>query len=106
VPLRLPGELTAAGVDATAFAAALTAEGIPAKPIFPPWQRTPAYRAAGLRDTPEAAFAARSVVALPHQMLLEPAACADAAAALEKITRDGVPELLAWQERRLAGVAS
>jgi len=108
VPLRLPGTLIAAGVDAVTFATALNAEGIPAKPIFPPWQRTPAYResAGSLRDTPKAAFAARSVVALPHQMLLAPAACADVAAALVKITRDGVPELLAWQKRCLAEVAS
>lgn len=108
VLLRLPDTLTTAGVGATAFAAALAAEGIPAKPIFPPWQQTPAYQqsAGRLRDTPEAVFAARSVVTLPHQMLLEPAACADVAAALGKITREGVPELLAWQKCRLAEVAS
>jgi dTDP-4-amino-4,6-dideoxygalactose transaminase len=85
-------------------ATALTAEGVPAKQLFPPWQTTPAY--AGhpqISDgpTPHAALAAATVVALPHRLLQDFTVADDVIAALAKLTNH--PDtLLAWQKEQAA----
>lgn len=104
VLLRIPESLAEHGVHAATVAAALSEEGVPAKPLFPPWQTTPAY--AGhpqISDapTPHAAHAAATVVALPHRLLLDFAVAADVIAALAKLTSHP-KDLLAWQNKQAA----
>jgi len=99
VLLRAPAALAERGVHAAALAAALTAEGIPAKALFSPWQTTPAYiddPRCGVIATPSAEHAAATVVALPHPLLLDPHVAEDTAAALAKVTA-GADDLLTWQ---------
>jgi 3-amino-5-hydroxybenzoate synthase len=102
VLMRTPDVLTERGIHATTLAAALTAEGIPAKALFPPWQATPAYaaspRCAAIR-TPHAEHAAATVIALPHPLLLDPHVADDTTTALTKVT--ACPgDLLAWQDEQ------
>jgi dTDP-4-amino-4,6-dideoxygalactose transaminase len=100
VLMRAPAALAGRGIHAATLAAALTAEGIPAKALFPPWQATPAYtdspRCGAIR-TPHAGHAAATVIALPHPLLLDPHVADDTTAALTKITACA-GDLLAWQD--------
>ncbi len=75
--------------DATEMARLLTAEGIPAAPMYPAWQTTPAYRGepaiAGHR-TPVAVHATNNVVWLHHRLLLDgPTGVGDILTALSKV---------------------
>ncbi|MEV7869592.1 DegT/DnrJ/EryC1/StrS family aminotransferase [Streptomyces sp. NPDC088124] len=100
VLLRLPVSLTERGVRASTVAAALTAEGIPARTLFPPWQSTPAYRdepQVSVVPTSRAFEAAATTVTLPHQLLLDPYFPAQTASALSKIIV-AVDDLIAWQQ--------
>jgi 3-amino-5-hydroxybenzoate synthase len=106
VLVRLPAPLAERGVHAATAAAAMTAEGIPAKPLFPPWQTTPAYaghpRARRTR-TPQAAHAAATVIALAHPLFLDDEMPTDATDALSKLTGQAA-DLLRWQQDQdLAG---
>ncbi|WP_162793931.1 aminotransferase class I/II-fold pyridoxal phosphate-dependent enzyme [Streptomyces paludis] len=100
VLVRLPASLTERGVRASTLAAALAAEGIPSRTLFPPWQATPAYRddpQVNAVPTPRAVEVAATTVALPHQLLLDPYFPTQTAAALTKIIAAG-DDLIAWQQ--------
>lgn len=99
VMLRLPQSLRDAGISNATFAAALVAEGIPAKVLFPPWYATGAYAHADFapnRSCPVSEAAAVEMICLPHFLLLDsriPGATAEAVARL--ISR--VTGLVTWQ---------
>ena len=71
--VRLPKGI-ASGIDNQRWADALTAEGVPASPIYPVFYETPIYRKLTPQFSgtcPIAEAAAREVVWLHHSMLLE-----------------------------------
>ncbi|MBH1938935.1 aminotransferase class I/II-fold pyridoxal phosphate-dependent enzyme [Streptomyces sp. AV19] len=101
--LRVPRYLAERGITAGTLAKALSAERIPAKPLFPPWQSVPAYQTddrARSAHTPTAAQAAIGVVALPHHVLLDPHAPEQITAALAK-TVAAADSLAAWQDQHM-----
>jgi 3-amino-5-hydroxybenzoate synthase len=104
IMLRLPQLLDDAGISNVTFTAALLAEGIPAKVLFPPWYATGAYAHADFAcygSCPVSEAAAVEVICLPHSLLLDPRfpdAAAEATARLIK----SVTGLAAWQADRQA----
>ncbi|MEU5417823.1 aminotransferase class I/II-fold pyridoxal phosphate-dependent enzyme [Streptomyces sp. NPDC020667] len=101
VLLRVPGRLAERAITAGTLATALDAEGVPAKPLFPPWQSVPAYRdddRARSAHTPHAAQAALGTVAVPHHVLLDPHTPEQITAALAK-TVAGADDLADWQDQ-------
>ncbi|MBB5774975.1 DegT/DnrJ/EryC1/StrS aminotransferase family protein [Nonomuraea jabiensis] len=97
--IRMPETLLDDGISNAAFAAALTAEGLPAQVLYPAWPALPAF--ARLDDPrpevcPAGREAARRGIWLHHRMLLDPRFGEDLATAWERIM--GAPEeLAAWQ---------
>jgi hypothetical protein len=83
--LRTPAELRAAGVGNDLLAAALSAEGIPAKVLFPVWATLPAF--AGIPDDacPAAEAAAEDGVWIHHRMLTDPDFAEDLATAWARL---------------------
>ncbi|MEV4505410.1 aminotransferase class I/II-fold pyridoxal phosphate-dependent enzyme [Streptomyces klenkii] len=105
--LRAPGRLAEQGVTVGTLATALSAEGVPAKVLFPPWQSAPAYRdddRARSAHTPRAAQAALGTVAVPHHVLLDPHAPEQITAAVAKAVA-GADDLAAWQDQHQAAPA-
>lgn len=101
VLMRAPDTLAGRSIAAATLAAAMTAEGIPAKALCPPWQATPAYTDSphSANATPHAEHAAATVIALPHPLLLDPHVAEDITTALTKITACA-GDLLAWQDEQ------
>ena len=90
-PIRVP-----AGSSNVDFAAALTAEGVPAKTLFPPFYATAAYAGALPRPPgcPQAEAASREFVWLHHSVLLDgERGVHDVARAVRKVARLGVAAL-------------
>jgi 3-amino-5-hydroxybenzoate synthase len=101
--LRVSEACAAARVSNTAFAAALTAEGIEARVIYPAWHLTEAYAGLGFDDSScaESRRVGDEVVWLHHRLLLDSAAADALAAAVGKIERSAA-ELAAWGGDRVA----
>jgi 3-amino-5-hydroxybenzoate synthase len=99
VLLRPAAALSERGIHAATLAQAMTAEGIPAKRLFPPWQATPAYSEtpASRTATPQAEHAASTFIALPHHLLLDPEMPQHTATAVDKIA-SRADDLLRWQQ--------
>lgn len=88
-PLRLPEDLRAR-VTNVELATALTAEGVPAKQLYPAFYETPAYAAAIDKwpPCPNAERAGREVVVLHHSLLLDgERGVQDVVSALGKVVR-------------------
>ncbi len=87
--LRTPAELGAAGVGNGLLAAALSAEGIPAKVLFPVWCTLPPFagRTVADLDCPEAAAAAAAGIWVHHRMLTDADFAGDLATAWDRLLR-------------------
>jgi 3-amino-5-hydroxybenzoate synthase len=87
--LRTPAELRAAGIGNSLLAAALTAEGIPAKVLFPAWSTLPAFAGHDLAryHCPRAAVAAAGGICIHHRMLTDPGFAGDLATAWSRLLR-------------------
>jgi 3-amino-5-hydroxybenzoate synthase len=99
VMVRLPRLLRDAGISNATFAAALVAEGIPAKVLFPPWYATGAYahrEFAPDHACPASEAAAAEVICLPHFLLLDPRIPSATAEAIARLI-GSVTGLVAWQ---------
>lgn len=105
--LRTPAELLTDGIDNRLLAAALSAEGIPAKVLFPAWPTLPAFAGYDLarHRCPQSAAADRRGLWIHHRMLTDPGFAGDLATAwdrllrardrLRTLARDGLPAELA-----------
>ncbi len=103
VLLRRPATLRKAGITTTTVVAALTAEGLPARTIFPAWHTTPAFNTTRQREScPAARYAADDVIWFHHPLLLDPSLASDLPQALTKLIRH-VDQLSAWQQQCRGG---
>jgi 3-amino-5-hydroxybenzoate synthase len=87
--LRAPADWRAAGIGNDVLAAALSAEGIPAKVLFPVWSALPAFaghQVAGY-ECPQATAAAGAGIWIHHRMLTDPTFAADLRTAWERLER-------------------
>jgi 3-amino-5-hydroxybenzoate synthase len=85
------------------LAAALTAEGVPANPIYPPFYATGAYGGGQIEHSlrcPQAESAARELIWLHHSLLLDgERGVSDVVSALDKIDRQST----SWKLERRSG---
>ncbi len=97
VLLRRPSTLRNAGITTTTMVAALTAEGLPARTLFPAWHTTPVFNTERRHEScPSARHATDDVIWFHHPLLLDPTFASDLPQALTKLIRHA-DQLSSWQ---------